>query len=281
MPVTQATGMALALGAAAAWGGADFYGGLASRRSGALQVLALSRLAGLVCYATVSAVGREAWPPAASVGWAVAAGMLGSLGIAALYLGLVAGKAALVVPTSGVVGAAIPVAFAAVAAGILPLVQQAGLLAALVGIFLVSRGDGHPRSGRLRGVAHGLLAGAGFGGFFLCLAQVAPGHVFTPLALVGVGSCGMATLVLLVTGTQLPSPRRHPTALLAGALDATGAVSYLLAVSWIRLDIAAVLASTYPAITVLLFRRVLHEPVSRPQWVGLAICVVAIGMIAW
>ncbi len=243
-------------------------------------MLALSRLAGLVCYVTVSAMGREAWPPAASVGWAVAAGMLGSLGIAALYMGLAAGRAALVVPTSGVVGAAIPVAFAAVVAGILPPVQQAGLLAALVGIFLVSRGDGHPRSGRLRGVAHGLLAGAGFGGFFLCLAQVGPGHVFTPLALVGVGSCGMAALVLLFTGTRLSSPARQPTALLAGALDATGAVSYLLAVSWIRLDIAAVLASTYPAVTVLLFRGVLHEPMSRPQWVGLAICVVAIGMIA-
>jgi drug/metabolite transporter (DMT)-like permease len=58
-------------------------------------------------------------------------------------------------------------------------------------------------------------------------------------------------------------------------------VSYLLAVSWIRLDIAAVLGSTYPVITVLLFRAVLHEPVRRPQRVGIAVWVVANGMIAW
>jgi drug/metabolite transporter (DMT)-like permease len=280
MPYPQATGIALALGAAAAWGGADFCGGLASRRNGAVQVLVSSRLAGLACYLTVAVVAREAWPPAASVCWALAAGMVGSLGIAALYLGLAADRAALVVPTSGVVGAAIPVAVAALVAGMLPPIQQAGLLLAIVGIFLVSRSDRGERTGWLRGLVFGSLAGVGFGGFFLCLAQVAPGHVFTPLALVGVGSSAMAGLVMTLTRTRRPSPGRQPAALLAGALDATGAVSYLLAVGWIRLDVAAVLASIYPAITVLLFRGVLREPVSRAQWVGLALCVLAIGMIA-
>jgi drug/metabolite transporter (DMT)-like permease len=55
---------------------------------------------------------------------------------------------------------------------------------------------------------------------------------------------------------------------------------YLLATQWIRVDIAAVLASLYPGIAVLLFRLVLNEQVGRVQWVGLAVCVVAIALIA-
>ncbi len=280
MFVAQATGILIALGAAVAWGGADFSGGLASRRAGPLQVLALSRLAGFACYATVALAGREPLPPAASLGWALAAGMSGALGLAALYNGLATGRAALVVPISGVVGAAIPVAFAAMVSGVLPPVQQGGLLTALVGIFLVSRGHGSRGAGRSRGLTFGMLAGVGFGGFFLCLAHVAPGFVFTPLAVAGCGSLVTAVIVLIASGARLPSPRRSPTALLAGALDATGAVCYLLAVGWVRLDVAAVLSSLYPAITVLLFWAILRERVSRAQWGGLLLCVAAIALIA-
>jgi drug/metabolite transporter (DMT)-like permease len=62
-------------------------------------------------------------------------------------------------------------------------------------------------------------------------------------------------------------------------LDATGVVCYAVAVRWIRLDIAAVLGSLYPAVTVLLFRAVLKEHVATTQWVGLAVCVVAIALV--
>ena len=90
----------------------------------------------------------------------------------------------------------------------------------------------------------------------------------------------VAVLITAVAGIRLPSPVKHPLALVAGAMDATGAVCYLLATGWIRLDVAAVLSSLYPAIAVLLFRLVLHEAVRLWQWVGLALCVVAIALIA-
>jgi drug/metabolite transporter (DMT)-like permease len=280
VPIAQLTGIAFAIAAAAAWGGSDFTGGFASRRVGPLRVLALSRLAGLACYAMLAVVSRETVPPVPSMGWAAAAGLSGSLGIAALYAGLATGRAAVVVPTSGVIGAGIPVAFAAAVAGVLPIAQQFGLLLALVGIFLVSFGEDSRTSARSSGLAFGILAGVGFGAFFICLGQMAPGHVFAPLAVAGGASFLTACVLLLIARTGLPSPTRVPSALLAGVLDATGAVCYVLALRWIRLDIAAVLSSLYPAMTVVLFRLVAREPVSRTQWVGLAICVGAIAMIA-
>jgi drug/metabolite transporter (DMT)-like permease len=279
MPIAQLTGMALAVGAAAAWGGSDFTGGHASRREGPLRVLALSRLAGLACYATLAIVSGEPVPPTASIAWAAAAGAAGSLGIAALYAGLASGRAALVVPTSGVIGAAMPVAFAAAVSGVLPIVRQAGLLTALVGIFLVSVSQGSVAGQRSGGLRFGLLAGMGFGVFFICLGLVAPGYAFGPLAVAGAASLLAAGSLLLAFRAGLPSPVRTPSALLAGVLDATGAVCYVLALRWIRLDVAAVLSSLYPAVTVLLFRVVARETVSRVQWAGLAICILAIALI--
>ncbi len=279
MPFVQLTGIGFAVAAAVAWGGSDFTGGYASRRVGPLHVLALSRLAGLACYVILALVSREAAPPTASVGWAAAAGCSGALGIAALYAGLASGRAALVVPTSGVVGAAIPVAFAAAVAGVLPIVQQFGLLLALMGIFLVSFGQDGRRDAWAGGLASGTLAGVLFGGFFICLGQVGPGHVFTPLAVAGGASFTTAGAVLLIARPGIPSPARAPEALFAGVLDATGAVCYVLALRWIRLDIAAVLSSLYPAITVLLFRVVAREAVARMQWIGLAVCIAAIALI--
>jgi len=278
--IAQAAGVLFALGASVSWGGADFIGGLVSRRIGSLQVLALSRIAGLTCYASLALISREALPPLDSLMWAAAAGASGALGIAALYRGLSTEHSALVVPTSGVVGAAIPVVFAAAFQGVLPVVQQAGLVTALVGIWLVSTGHGSTGAAASRGLTFGGLAGIGFGGFFVFLAQVEPGHVFTPLAVAGCASLSVSMLALKISRQSLPSPKQHWVAFFAGALDATGAVCYLLATQWIRLDVAAVLGSLYPAITVLLFRVGLKEHVSRTQWIGLAVCVLAIALIA-
>jgi len=279
MPIAQLTGIAFAVAAAGAWGGSDFTGGLASRRLGPLPVLALSRLAGLACYAVLAAVSGEGIPPAASLGWAAAAGLCGSLGIAALYAGLASGRAAIVVPTAGVIGAGIPVAFAAAVAGVLPLVQQMGLLMALVGIFLVSFGEDARAPAKPSGLGFGILAGIGFGAFFIFLGQIPAGQVFAPLTAAGGASFATACVLVFLTRTGVPSPARAPSALLAGVLDATGVVCYVLALRWIRLDIAAVLSSLYPAVTVLLFRYVAREAVSRTQWAGLAICVGAIALI--
>lgn len=279
MAVAQATGVILALAAAAMWGGADFAGGLASRRTNHLAVLALSRLSGLVLLGAMAMVMRESLPPLRSAGWAAAAGLSGALGIAALYKGLAIERAALVVPTAGVIGAAIPVLFEAAVHGVLPLWQQAGLIIALLGIWLVSQGHGRSGRGSSQGLLLGGVAGVGFGGFFILLGQVGPGAVFAPLAIAGCAGLVGAWLALVFSGTALPAPMGDPVALLAGVLDATGVVLFLIALRWIRLDIAAVLASLYPAITVLLFRALMQELVARRQWLGLGVCVMAIALI--
>ncbi len=68
-------------------------------------------------------------------------------------------------------------------------------------------------------------------------------------------------------------------ALLAVLLDTSGNLLFLMATRAGRLDVAAVLASLYPASTILLAAWTLHERPTRRQAMGMAVAVAAVVMI--
>ncbi len=272
-------GIFFALTSAAVWGSGDFSGGLASRRCHPFQVLVMSSLSGMVILVVFAVLWRETLPPAASVFWAALAGLSGAVGVAALYRALSVGNAAAVAPLAAVVSAALPVVFGLFTEGLPGGLRLAGFGLALAGIWLVSRASAGGAAGRW-GLGLALLAGAGFAGFFILIAQVGPGPVFTPLIVARAVSLGVALLLLAARRLPLPGPGANPVALLAGLLDAGGNVFYMLAQQYTRLDVAVVLASLYPAATVLLARLVLDERVSAGQWLGAGVCLAAIVLIA-
>ena len=65
-----------------------------------------------------------------------------------------------------------------------------------------------------------------------------------------------------------------------GVLDLTGNACYILATQAGRLDVAVLLASLYPVVTVILAVSLLHERVSRTHALGIAMAATAIGCIA-
>ncbi len=124
------------------------------------------------------------------------------------------------------------------------------------------------------------VAGIGFGSFFILIAQVEAGQVFTPLIMTRLVSLAVGVLMVRVRKLPLISPSANRVAFLAGILDAGGNVFFLLAQQFTRLDVAAVLASLYPASTVILASILLHERVSRSQGLGVVICLGAIVLIS-
>jgi drug/metabolite transporter (DMT)-like permease len=272
------TGAVLALLSAAVWGAGDFTGGFATRRSDQYQVLALAAFAGIVMLVAVAIFWREPLPDRATLGWASGAGISGAIGIACLYRGLAEGRAAVVAPTAAVVTAAVPVLFAALTAGLPRPAQLAGFALAMIGIWLV----GHTESDRPASAGDlklALSAGLGFGGFLTLIAQVDPALVFMPLAITRTVTFLTALVLLAARRAPLPSPTSNPFAWVAGLLDASGNVLYLLARQFTRLDVAAVLSSFYPATTVLLAWIVSRERVTATQWCGAAVCLAALALI--
>lgn len=275
----NALGAALALAAAAVWGGGDFSGGLAARRADPFRVLPWAAAAGLVLLAVAMAAAREALPSAASAGWAGAAGALGALGLVALFRGLATGAIATVAPTAAVVSAALPVLYGVAVVGAPGPAQVAGFAVAIPGIGLISRSPDRG-AGKRGGIRFALVAGTCFGGFFIALGHVEAGPVFGPLAIARVATL-VAALVMLRWRGHRPLPRdARWIALGSGLLDAAGNVLYLLATRLTRIDVAAVVASMYPAVTVVLATAIWKEPVSRTQWTGVGLCVAAVALIS-
>lgn len=280
MITSHLIGAILALIAAAAWGGGDFSGGLAARKNSSYQVLVLSSASGLIALLVLMLATGEELPRVEVVGWSAAAGIVGAFGIAALYRGLVVGDAAVVAPTAGVLGAMLPVVVGILLEGPPRVEKWVGFGLGMAGIWLVS---GSAQGGDAKvnpGFGLAIVAGLGFGGFFVLIAQVPTSSVFGPLVLAKLAAIVVALGIVGLKRLRVPSPRENLTALLAGILDAAGNVFYLMASQSTRMDVAVVISSMYPAGTVILASLILKQKVTMAQKTGVALCILAIMFIA-
>lgn len=276
----------LALSGAICYGLSDFVGGLSSRRSSAWSVAFLAALTGAVLVLAASVAGAGD-PGRADLVWGAAAGVGNGIGTAFLYRGFARGRMGVVAPLSAVGAALVPVAVG-VASGERPAaLVWLGIVLAVPGIWLVSQEDPGPGGGTATGrpgaagTVDGVLAGLGFGSLFAALGQVPDGAGLLPLAVNQlVAALVILAAALALGGTWLP---RQPAAwwgLLCGALGAAATVAFLLATHRGSLTVAAILASLYPAITIVLASTVLRERVHAGQAVGLACCATTVLLVA-
>ncbi|MGA8846490.1 MAG: DMT family transporter [Nocardioides sp.] len=285
----------LSLCAAVAYGLSDFVGGVVSRRITPWTIAFTAQAAGSVAILAFSTT-VDGSPRAADAGWAVVAGLGNGVGVAFLYRGLAGGRMGVVAPISGVGAALVPL-LAGVLGGERPgTLAWLGIAAALPAIWLVAREPDagpaerpvespvkspveSPRSAA--GVVDGVAAGLGFGILFAALGQIPDTSGLLPLALNQ--AIGTVVVVALATAMRQSFWPRRATAYLGafpGVLGASATVLFLAATQTGLLTIAAVIASLYPAFTVLLAAALLRERLHRTQGVGLLLCGVAVALIA-
>lgn len=259
----------LALLASLLWGVADFFGGLASRRLPAVSVVGVSQLVAAVLLLVVAAASGAFSDNPAYAGWAVAAGSAGLLGLSCFYSALASGTMGVVAPVASL-GVVIPVAVG-LARGESPAVWQVvGIAIATLGVVLA--GGPEVRAARSAGLRPLLLAGVAAAAFGTVLVLIERGSehsvVMTLLTmrLTVVALLGVAALALRRgVGVQLAD---LPLIAAIGIGDALANGAFAVASRSGLVSVTGVLASLYPAVTVLLARQVLRERLAPIQTFG-------------
>jgi len=263
--------------AAVTWGAADFGGGLASRRTPVFGVVLLSQGAGLVVAIGLVVLTRQALPAGRDLALCLIAGVVGGIGVSALYQALSVGRMGIVAPVTGVLAAVIPVGAGIVLQGLPAPIVLGGIVLAIVAVVLVSRvaDEGGGRSG----IREAVLAGIAIGIFGVVIAQI-EAEPFGALTVIRTTQAVLVVGVILATrASWKPNPRLVPAIVAVGLLDAAGNTCYLLAVQSGALAVASVLSALYPVGTVILAAAVLRERVTRDHAIGIALAGVAVAMI--
>jgi drug/metabolite transporter (DMT)-like permease len=269
-----------AIASAAFYGSGDYVGGVATRNQDAFRVLVPVTVAQMAGFLALALVRREPLPPTEDLQWVVLSALATVIALAAMLRGLSMGNTAIVAPIAGFFSGAVPLAVAFALEGLPTSLQLLGLTVGLVGTWLVNRAA-EGSAGLIRmSLGLGLVAGAGFGSHLVFITQMHAQSVFSTLTLAKVGSLVLLLSFLGIKGRISVPLSRVPMALFAGLLDSGGTTFYALAQNLTRLDIAAVLSSMYPGVTVLLAGRLSKERISPGQWVGVALCLVAVALLS-
>ncbi len=251
------------------YGVGDFLSGLASRRDPPLRVVALTHpLAALTLALLAWLLGQE-MPPVRDLMWGAVAGVVGLGGVLAFYRALALGPMGAVSVAAGALSALLPVGAGLLLGEAFGALLLAGAACILMGCALLSFVPGG--SGAANGVPLGLLAGLGFGLFFVLLGQAsAPGVLWTLCAARIASSAAVLPIAVRTVGLR---PNTFSLILASAPGDTLGNLFYLLAVQGGGLALAGLLTGLYPALTILLAALILRERLRPAQWAGVGLAL--------
>ncbi len=270
-----------ALLAAGAYGISDFLGGFASRGAKAATVLIYNYPFGAVAMAAL----LPFFPGHVSTStlcWSVAGGCFGLVGVALLYSTMAVAPMNVISPITAVMAAAVPVVFGVVTGERPAVLAWVGIALGFGAVVMVSRTPSDHPAGPVatRAILMAVLAGVGFGGYFICLARSDSDSGLWPVVISRITA---ACLVWPYAWRARAVVRLHGQVLWlavgSGVLDAVANLGFLLASRHGYLSTASVITALYPAGTVLLAVLLLKEHTGKVQRVGLALAACSVVLI--
>jgi len=286
----------LALAAALCYSGSDFAAGLAARAASVIRVSVLAEITCAVVLLSIVPLISTREPTAAGLAWGALAGVGGAVGGMALFAGF--RSAAFSVASSvSAVGAAAFSVFAGLLLGQRPsALTLTGIALALPALVAVSVSLNSPAANAtddgtirprpsLRGqgnaIAWGLIAGAGFGLFYIALNRAGSSADVWPLAAAELGAIVTVILFAAISRQLRPPPAgARWLSVLSGIAMAAGATCYFFATHESLLAVTAVITALYPAGTILLARILLGERLTRVRMFGLCLAATSVVLIA-
>ena len=283
----------LGLTGALTYGGADFFGGLAARKSSTLLVTAGVALVGLVGISVASVFipavsSNDAWA------FGFASGVAGAIGIGLLYGSLAIGPMSILSPATAFISAIVPVSVGLADGEGTGTGFFIALILALVAVVLVGF---VPEKGAVRPRPIGLVMAAGSGtfiGFTIILIDLSPADSgVIPLVANRIASSSLLILalgaVLVFRSARKVTPAMPgwsdflglwPIVVAAGIFDVGANIAVIYGLRLGDLSVVSVLVALYPAGTILLAAVVLRERIALVQWFGLGLALVASALLA-
>lgn len=273
-----------AVASAICYGLGDFSGGYAAGKSKVLSVLVLSQTCGLAT-AAIALIARWSGPPSgADIVWGFAGGLCGAFGIVVLYRGIARGIVAIVSPTAALVGSILPLTVGLFLGDRPGLPAFIGIGLCVPAIFLLSSSSGNAGSDAHTvrfSLAHGLLAGIGFGLFYVALSRPGVHSGFWPLIAARFASISVALIVLFARREPIVVNKGgRAAAILAGILDMVANLLFVLASSSGLLSLVAVIVSLAPGPTVLMSRMIFKERITPSRGIGLGLSLAGLALIS-
>jgi drug/metabolite transporter (DMT)-like permease len=214
----------------------------------------------------------------------VGGGIGGMVGVIVMYSLMARAPMNIISPVTAVLAAVVPVAFGVIVGERPHASAWIGIALGLIAVVLVSHTpDDHPHGPvGTRVLLLACLSGLGFGVYFICLARANHDSGLWPLVISRLTSAALIIPLARRTGAMVRIRGRVlALAVLAGVLDASANLFFLLASRHGLLSLASVITSLYPAMTVLLAVLLLHEHTGRLQQVGLALAAGSIVLITY
>ncbi len=285
--------VALGLIGALTYGAADFFGGLAARRSSTILVTAGVAIVGLIGIAG-AALFIPAVNSADAWSYGVASGVAGAMGIGLLYGSLAIGPMSILSPATAFISAIVPVSVglgSGEGGGPSFFIAMALALVAVVLVGFV------PEKGAVRPRPLGLLMAAGSGtliGLTIVLLDLSPADsgVIPLLANRLTSSTLLALAIGAVVITRMARSRTPtlpglveigglwPIVIAAGIFDVAANIAVIYGLRLGDLSVVSVLVALYPAGTILLASVVLRERIALIQWLGLGLALAASALLA-
>lgn len=269
-----------ALGAAFSWGSGDFCGGLAARRHNVYSVLVVAQLFSILPLLLLVLLFEWTIPRGSDLLFGAFGGVLGVIGLLSLYSGLAQGRMGIVAPLAAIVASIIPVCIGILTDGVPTQGQVIGFGIALLAIWFLSS-DGSRLEATPTELRFAIIAGISFASFYIAMDNVSGETVLWPVFAARLAAVTILGLYVF-SRSEWHAPRRSllPLIALTGLLDTAGNYFFTLSTQAGRLDISTVVASLYPAITVLFAWLVLKEQLKIKQRLGVLAALFAIAMIA-
>ncbi len=280
----------IALASAASWGGGDFSGGMGVKAAGggvksAIRFVLVAHAISLSVLLGILWATHAVLPHGVSVVWAMVGGFTGALGLVAFYMALSRGAMGASAAVSGLLAAAIPSVVSSFLEGTPSALRLAGFALAGLAIWLIAAGDSPESTHESREtMALAIFGGIAFGVYFVALKLANPLGLVMPMAIARASSLVLCLPILLVMQRGFSAGGGSwvagwPWAFGVALLDTGGNMLFVAATRLGRLDVASVLASLYPASTILLAAWYLHERPTRRQVAGMATALAAVVMV--